>query len=163
MRPTYVFRQPQYIRKKWGYEVCMCNIPTDCKEKGYACKTLTLLPSVERSVDACSIHFHERKHETFWVTRGRFFLEIYLPKPGQQLLDIGNFEPPKQFCMHPGTVVTLEPTVAHRFFTIVGVTTVIEASSPDSPADSIRLTESGPVPIDTSKFTEVKPDGIVFV
>jgi len=164
--PGFLFRKPELIPKTWGYEICICSVLHDCFENGYACKTLTLLPCRESlGVDACSIHYHVQKNETFYVTRGTMFLQIYVPRPGRKTPFEGtvDFLEPKGFIMYPGTVVTLEPYTAHRFWTQAIETTVIEASTPDDPQDSYRLVESGRQLMDVRDFVEVRPDGIPLV
>lgn len=161
---TYHFIKPRYVPKLWGYEACICNVLTGCHEKGYACKLLNLIDynNVNKAeVSACSIHYHLIKTETFYVIRGRLFLQIYLQRAGKKLSpDLESFEDPRGFILHPGTGVTLEAHVAHRFWTQDIPTTVIEASTPDDASDSYRIVGSGrSVLVRTEGFEEIKPDG----
>jgi mannose-6-phosphate isomerase-like protein (cupin superfamily) len=157
---------PRIVPKLWGYEVCICNVLEACHEKGYACKLLNLVPYndavVDNGVNACSIHYHMDKTETFFVLKGVLFLQIFLLRPGMEAdVDLSNFEEPKDFVMYPGTGVTLEAQVAHRFWTRDVITTVIEASTLDDAYDSYRLVGSGRGQImDDSIFMEIRPNGI---
>ena len=162
--PGFLFRKPELIPKKWGYEICVCNYNHIGLDIGYALKTLTLLPTDGlHDVWTCSVHYHHRKHETFYVLGGAMFLEIFVPVRAQRPITFKDFRRPKGFIMYPGTAVTLEPHTAHRFWTQAVVTTIIEASTPDDSKDSYRLVKSGRRVMDTSEFVEVRPDGVPLV
>jgi hypothetical protein len=165
---TFTFCKPRYVPKLWGYEACICNVLEACCEKGYACKLLNLTPHTDYEfpgVNACSIHYHLKKTETFFVLDGVLFLELFVLRPQKEPVfnpwKLSDFEAPKGFIMYPGTAVTVEAHVAHRFWTQVVTTSIIEASTPDDSQDSYRLCASARgLIMDTSAFVEVRPDGI---
>lgn len=132
------------VPKKWGYEQIIINNDLYCSKK------LTVIPNGM----ACSIHYHKKKTETFFVTAGTLLLEIYRPLPGFDLRTGGNsplvlsdYDRPIFKRLHQGSgPVTIRPFVAHRFWVLNEVCQFDETSTPDDPADSYRLVESGPIP-----------------
>lgn len=82
-----------------------------------------------------SKHYHERKHETFIIIKGRFEIEFYS-------LD-DESAPPVNGTYGPGAVVVLEPRTVHRLKCLSpdgGV--VAECSSHEDPDDCVRLEPS---------------------
>lgn len=132
------------IDKKWGYESIFVN------NELYCGKRLTVVPNG----NACSVHYHLKKRETFFVERGSLFLEIWRPLAGfeskqvlGQPITLADFQPRPNFrLMRVGDKCTLHPGIAHRFWTKGEICEFLEFSTHDDPADSIRLVESGPVP-----------------
>jgi len=133
-----------HVDKKWGYETQFVN------NELYCGKRLTVLPNGF----ACSIHYHLKKRETFFIERGALFLEIFRPLAGLdsklvlgQPITLADFQPRPNFrFMKVGEKCTLHPYIAHRFWTKSEVCEFLEFSTHDNPDDSIRLVESGPVP-----------------
>jgi len=120
---------PKLVIKKWGTEEIIVN-------SNYCGKRLTVMPGY-----ACSIHYHIKKTETFFVLDGRLTLELYRPHGiGNQLDLIG--------CklLHAGRALTIEPMTPHRFWAYSEPVRFMEFSTPDEAEDSIRLCESGPIP-----------------
>lgn len=123
------------VEKLWGREKIIAN---EIKA-GYCLKELT----VDSNGMACSIHYHKNKTETFYVTQGRIFLELY---------DVFRFDRALRnrqiYTLHIGHSVTLVPYTPHRFWALDGPGVFIEGSSFDNPRDSYRLVPSGPIPTD---------------
>ena len=101
------------VSKTWGHEEIIHN-------GAYCCKKLVYTRAI-----SSSLHYHEKKHETFVVGSGQFELEI------QGVLRI----------MKPGDSEVVPPLVAHRLRCVVPGT-VFEASSHDDPEDCVRLVPS---------------------
>ena len=120
-----------YVAKKWGHEEIIVNRPL------YCLKRLTVVPNG----NACSIHFHKVKTETFVIERGCLFLRLYNP------IRTMNDKPElKQvYELTEGAPITIEPFIPHQFYSTTGVCSFLEVSTHDDPADSYRLTESGPI------------------
>jgi mannose-6-phosphate isomerase-like protein (cupin superfamily) len=133
------------VPKAWGFEVIVAN-------REFAGKILSLRPGFR-----CSAHYHQVKDETFYVLKGRMRVEIGDPgwmarftvrqgRPvGVDAVDV--LRRCRIVDMEPGMSLDVEPFTLHRF-TGVGSEPCefAEFSSHDDPADSIRVTESGPVP-----------------
>lgn len=131
------------VEKLWGREKIFFNDPN----KGYCLKELT----VDSNGNACSIHFHKAKTETFYVTHGRIFLERYrtlLARPGIDVTSIAHLEDRSIRTLHIGDHITLVPYTPHRFWAVDGPGVFIEGSSYDSPFDSFRVVRAGPIPTD---------------
>lgn len=103
------------VHKSWGYEQLIFNGP-------YCVK---LLVYTKRGI-ASSLHYHEKKQETFVFSSGEFWVEIG-DQPAQRVGQ-GNF-------------ITLPAGVKHRVRCILpGV--IVECSTFDDPADCVRLVPS---------------------
>jgi quercetin dioxygenase-like cupin family protein len=103
------------VHKSWGYEEIIHN-------DKYCAKLLVYT----KGGIASSLHFHEKKQETFIVTSGKFDIEVN----GQM----------KRGC-EAGEHITLTPGMQHRIRCIKpGV--IVECSTHDDPADCVRLIPS---------------------
>jgi quercetin dioxygenase-like cupin family protein len=103
------------VHKSWGYEQRIFNGP-------YCVK---LLVYTKRGI-ASSLHYHEKKQETFVFSSGEFMLEI-------------GDEPPVR--VGQGNFITLPPGTKHRVRCILpGV--IVECSTFDDPKDCVRLVPS---------------------
>jgi mannose-6-phosphate isomerase-like protein (cupin superfamily) len=103
------------IEKSWGYEKII--------ENGQYCMKLLVYT---RPI-ASSLHYHARKHETFYVASGKFRIEW-----GHKRI-AWTFEEGDHLALPPGT--------PHRVRCLVpGV--IVEASSHDDPQDCVRLEPS---------------------
>ena len=128
--------KPQPVIKKfWGSEQTLIN-------NRFYCGKIMLVEGPRR---ACSIHFHRRKLETFYVFSGVLILEIY-----ERKAKYGDKVPkragkPKQILhLSMGQLVTLPPRTPHRFYSPDPRTTVFyEFSTPDSVVDSYRIKPAG--------------------
>jgi mannose-6-phosphate isomerase-like protein (cupin superfamily) len=98
---------------------------------------------------ACSIHYHKLKTETFYVLKGRLVLEIFdrvaVTAPTPVPLQVNR---KFIFCLHPKENIHLNPGIPHRFWMADAAepVEVFEFSSPDSPEDSYRIEPAGPAP-----------------
>ncbi len=136
---------PYYISKVWGYEQQIANF----KDEGYCGKILRVMPGW-----ACSVHFHAKKHETFYLTKGQLFVELWdIPKQFMAeavkdpagLLGKSMLYRLAPVNMIPGEVLILPPFTAHRFQCNKEPAEFIEFSTYDDPADSYRVVPSGPL------------------
>jgi cupin fold WbuC family metalloprotein len=114
------------VPKLWGYEKVIVNTSLYCG------KILTVVPNG----NACSIHFHKNKTETFHVLRGKLEFERF-DAAGALV---------KRMVLHAGDTLTLGPNTPHRFWVIDEVCDFIEFSTHDDLSDSYRLVPSGPRP-----------------
>jgi mannose-6-phosphate isomerase-like protein (cupin superfamily) len=102
------------IEKNWGFEQIIHN-------SGYCLKLLVY----ERPIRS-SYHYHERKHECFFVHSGLFEIEINDSEPRTLL---------------PSDRVILPPLMKHRI-RCLEPGTIVEASSFDDPDDCVRIIPS---------------------
>lgn len=140
MKDQVEFTKPKFAQKLWGYEQIIVN-------KNYCGKILTVLPNG----NACSIHYHREKHETFHVLEGEVFLQLFVTMPTHLdgfLKDSSGIN-----WMHVSTRVLLKgqslilpPWNAHRFWTVNQPAVFAEFSTYDAPEDSYRIVEAGPAP-----------------
>jgi mannose-6-phosphate isomerase-like protein (cupin superfamily) len=147
-----MFKQPRRVDKLWGYETIIDTLEWVGVHPGYTGKILTVLPNG----NACSIHFHRRKIETFYVMRGALALELFLFEIGKSAIEKrcsapGRLQPyTKEWCrinVVAGRTIRIPAYMPHRFWAIGGeVAEFVEVSTPDDPADSYRIVESGPSP-----------------
>lgn len=129
--------ETQFVLKKWGWEQILVNRPEYCG------KILTVLPNG----NACSIHFHKLKHETFHVLEGSIFLEL-LGIVGDPAHPTGYRVDREldRLILCKGQALSLPPLMAHRFWTVDIPAVFLETSSHDDPNDSYRFVDSGPAP-----------------
>ena len=104
------------VPKEWGEERWIVN-------RAY-CGKLLLLKQGYR----CSLHHHKLKDETFYLNKGKVFLEY------------GS----KKVILRPGDAVLIEPNVKHRFTGLVD-SEILEFSTHHEDSDSYRDELSGPV------------------
>jgi mannose-6-phosphate isomerase-like protein (cupin superfamily) len=107
------------VEKSWGFEEIIHN-------GDYCCKKLVYTRPI-----SSSLHYHEKKHETFVVSEGEFVLEM-----GEEILT------PR--ALRAGDYVVLKPGTKHRLTCMTQRGTVIEASTHDDPEDCVRLIPSQP-------------------
>jgi mannose-6-phosphate isomerase-like protein (cupin superfamily) len=107
------------ITKSWGWEIIFYN--------GEYCSKLL----VYSKPIASSLHYHNKKHETFYIVDGSFEVEI----EGQTRI------------MYPGDHVVIPPGTRHRvrarprpWNNLESV--IAESSSHDDPNDCVRLVPS---------------------
>lgn len=155
------------VPKTWGHEKIIANRAALIDGPGYCLKELTVEPNGQ----ACSVHYHAIKTETFYILSGVLMLELYArltcglvtskPETHLGLLKLSGL-----FRMLPGSSFTIQPGEAHRFWVdprervetvpIHGgseqvnvrpdLARFIEASTPDNPNDSYRVVVAGPCP-----------------
>jgi mannose-6-phosphate isomerase-like protein (cupin superfamily) len=100
--------------KLWGRELWIVN------DYGYCGKILQLNRGCQ-----CSLHYHIRKHETFYLNSGKIILELCDEK----------------FEMNPGDAIAIDRGNMHRFYGIED-SEIIEFSTTHYDNDSYRLEES---------------------
>jgi mannose-6-phosphate isomerase len=106
------------INKSWGFEKLLYN--------GEYCSKLLIYTKPIAS----SLHYHVKKHETFYIVDGSFLVEID-----------GDVR-----AMHPGDHVVIPPGTKHRVSAlprlenVAGV--IVESSTHDDPEDCVRLIPS---------------------
>lgn len=138
--PFELIKTGKIVEKLWGRE--------EIFENGrYCLKRLVVEPG-----NACSIHFHKKKSETFLVVSQCLALQLFEFKKGKKgsknVNDINLF---CVYCLEPGRAITIAPFQPHRFWSMArqgDQTAFIEASTHDDPSDSIRIVPAGPVPSD---------------
>lgn len=126
---------PKLTKKLWGYERLIVN------HKLYCGKILTVLPNG----NACSLHYHVKKHETFHVLRGELMIQTFVKQEKF-------FDKAQALVLHPGSTLVLPPYTAHRFWTEGEVCDFVEISTHDDPEDSIRFAKSGIRPASLIEF-----------
>jgi mannose-6-phosphate isomerase-like protein (cupin superfamily) len=104
--------------KSWGDENWIVN------NELYCSKILTITHGFR-----CSMHYHEKKDETFYVLAGLVLLEIG-----------GESE-----VLRPGACVRVRPGVLHRF-TGLSDAKILEVSTQHFEEDSFRTQEGGAAP-----------------
>jgi mannose-6-phosphate isomerase-like protein (cupin superfamily) len=102
-------------KKVWGNEIEIVNT------KDYCGKLLNLKQGY-----CCSLHYHKKKDETFYVNTGCIILEVEDSK----------------VLMRPGASFRIKPGTKHRFSGVVD-SQIIEFSTHHEDKDSIRLFKSG--------------------
>jgi len=106
--------KPRRVEKAWGHELWIHNSPLYCGK--------ILMVEAGRQ---CSLHYHERKHETFYVMYGRLILEL----DGQPHI------------IEEGSAIEIQPYVRHRFCEASGLrpAQIMEVSTQHLETDSIRV------------------------
>lgn len=114
------------VDKLWGREQWLTN------NDKYCMKILYLQPGYQSS-----LHYHEHKDETFLVIDGAVTLEVmHGYKLGKENA------PLHRMVLGPLNFHRLSPGTPHRFSAIKGEAVIVEASTPHSDADVVRLEES---------------------
>lgn len=108
------FINMKVVKKIWGKEVWIIN-------KDYCGKILYLNQGYR-----CSLHFHKKKDETFYVIRGEVLMELEKRK----------------FIMRPGDSCHIKPGKLHRFTGLTDAQ-IIEFSTHHEDSDSYRKEKSG--------------------
>ncbi len=101
------------VPKVWGKEIWITN-------RDYCGKILILNKGFQ-----CSMHFHKKKDETFYVLKGKVLLELGSSK----------------WVMNPGESLLIPPGAQHRF-TGLENSEILEFSTHHEDEDSYRITES---------------------
>ena len=115
------------VEKVWGHEEWIVN------NRDYCGKRLVINKGYQ-----CSIHYHERKRETFYVSEGEVLLELYEVKGVRRVRRV----------MKPGDTQEIISGQKHRF-TGLEDSVMFEFSTHHEDSDSYRDTESGKVDLDS--------------
>jgi len=119
------------IDKLWGNEKIIASFVDG--QSGYTGKVLT----VEPNGNACSMHYHAIKTETFYVIEGVLELQIW-DNPISMRKIFGSK-------VNVGDSITIQKNQPHRFWATKNRAVFVEVSTPDNPEDSIRMKPSGPL------------------
>lgn len=111
---------PKHVSKSWGYELHYKN------DEDYCCKLLKFHGDVNQGI-ATSMHFHVDKHETLVVSKGVLTVEYIVNKI------------PHKVKIPEGSALVVCPGFPHRLMALDGPVDLFEASTFDSPDDSIRI------------------------
>jgi len=116
---TPPIRGPVHLQPKgWGHEVWIHN------DDKYCGKVLVLKPGKR-----CSLHFHRRKHETFFVQSGRCRMRLRHPDGREE-----------SFEMKKGDILEIAPGTAHQFTGLgEGDCELFEFSTQHFEDDSVRI------------------------
>lgn len=138
-------KKPKIVPKLWGYETQVITnrvyVGPDGWQ-GYTQKILTVLPNG----NACSIHYHRKKEETFHILRGSLRLIIWKFKNTRDGDVYENLRKMLDTTLHIGDTITIAAYSPHQFF-VQGAQCAdfLECSTPDDPEDSYRVMSSGPL------------------
>jgi mannose-6-phosphate isomerase-like protein (cupin superfamily) len=110
---------PKIIKKDWGQEVWMANN----LENNYCGKIISIGPGC-----STSLHFHSKKHETFFIVEGSLELHIIDTETAQEQIII----------LEVGDTYVLERNVPHKLASTQGCE-LIEISTYHLNEDSYRI------------------------
>ncbi len=117
---------PTIVKKGWGHEKIIANFNFNSwepEDKGYCLKLLVFDGKNEGSM-----HFHSKKHETFYVLEGNFKIQYINTQNADE----------KEITLFRGESLVIPPNNPHRIICLdKGI--IIEGSSPDYPEDSFRV------------------------
>ena len=119
-----------FDQKGWGYEQWMANSELYCG------KLLVVFAGLK-----CSIHYHQLKDETFYITEGLVKMRVW-EEPYEANNDPAVFAPdptPSEFLMGPGDRLVIPPNTPHQFEGVAAETTIIEISTQHFEEDSYRI------------------------
>ncbi len=100
------------IKKGWGFEEWIENSPM------YCAKWLTIGRGMR-----CSLHYHEKKFETFYLNDGAVDLEL----------------DGTVYRLTPGDIVDIRPYQEHKFTGVDNQNVILEISTQHFESDSIRI------------------------
>ncbi|MEM3373803.1 MAG: cupin domain-containing protein [Candidatus Woesearchaeota archaeon] len=115
------------VKKEWGEERWIVN-------REYCGKILILKKGYR-----CSMHYHKKKDETFYINKGKVLLEI----------------DNKKIIMNPGDSQLIRPMQKHRF-TGLEDSEIIEFSTHHEDSDSYREELSGKVDLSKINISDIK-------
>lgn len=115
-----------FVPKGWGFEHIIVNTPKYCG------KRLFVLAGRK-----CSWHYHKEKDETFYVLSG--FIRIRREAPPE------GFVGETSSTYGPGQIIRVHPCQRHQFEALQD-TWLLEFSTHDDPADSIKLERGDVLP-----------------
>lgn len=98
------------VEKEWGREIWMANTEKYCGKK-----------LILRKGKRCSLHYHKKKDETFYLDSGRVLMEVN----GEEMI------------MQKGEATRIFPGVQHRFSGLEE-SIIIEISTHHEDSDSYR-------------------------
>ena len=114
---NYQITLPFKVNKGWGYELFLHN------GDGYCGKILHFNPQ-----KACSMHFHAKKHETFYVSYGYLVIKTIDTKTGIS----------SEIKLTKGDIFIVPQLLPHQIFAIEE-SEIFEMSTEDDVNDSYRV------------------------
>ena len=118
------------VPKLWGHEDILVNTPLYCLKKLY----------VQGNDTQSSIHFHKKKHETFYIGCGNLCIEIYEPIENATVKAVLL----NKLSLSANESITIPALTPHRFYAQDGYScSFLEVSTHDDPEDSYRIVPSG--------------------
>ena len=114
-------KKPEYHPKGWGYELWIHN------DEKYCGKMLFF-----KEGKRCSLHFHEIKHETFYLQSGKMLLRYTTWLGNEDSSAI------KETILTPGDVFEIPPRLAHQMIALED-SELFEFSTEHFEEDSYRI------------------------
>jgi len=118
--------EPVMVMKEWGHEEWIHN------DSKYCGKLLVF----EKKNNRFSMHFHMKKHETWYVEEGSFVFNRILvnQKNGGMATSI----------LYPGAVVEIPPGLPHQLIALKDQSIIFEVSTEHFEDDSYRIFRESP-------------------
>ena len=113
-------RYGQVVNKSWGNEIRI----VDNEDNNYSGKLL----NINQNESTC-IHFHSKKHKTFYVLTGSLSIEIIEPESAEVM----------RYTVDSEETFEIEQNVAHRLYAQDNGVTVIEISTHHDDEDVYRV------------------------
>ena len=113
-------RYGQVVNKTWGNEIRIVNN----EDNNYSGKLLNINQN-----ESTSIHFHSKKHKTFYVLTGTLHIEIIEPESAEQM----------HYSVDSEETFEIEQNVAHRVYAKDSGVTVVEVSTYHDDKDVFRV------------------------
>lgn len=110
--------KPQYHKKGWGYELWIHN------DERYCGKLLFFNQGKK-----CSFHYHEEKHETFYLQSGKMLLRVGFTD---------EYDYTQEFLLTPGDTYEIPVGLRHQMFALEN-SELFEFSTQHFEHDSIRV------------------------
>lgn len=117
--------KPKKVEKDWGYEIWLANN----EEKNYCGKILFI--EKDRST---SMHYHEEKHETFYVLSGKLMVKLQNTNEKYQIRTTSTI-------CEQGQSMEMPRKQIHKLIAHGEDLTLIETSTFHKDKDSLRLDE----------------------
>ncbi len=113
------------VKKLWGNEEWLVN------NDKYCAKYLNLKKGYQ-----CSLHYHIKKDETFYILKGKVKLEV---------CSIASNDKTDVIVLTAKQQVRLRPCIVHRFTSLTRTSKILEVSTTHFDEDSYRLINSGKI------------------
>ena len=111
---------PKKVEKEWGYELWLANN----EKENYCGKILYINPGY-----AGSMHFHSKKHETFYILEGTLKVDVLNPENAEKTTHL----------LEEGETFVLDRLTPHQLFATDKPVKFIEISTFHDDADSYRV------------------------
>lgn len=109
----------QIVEKGWGREIIFANNDKYCGK----------LLIYDKANSSGSMHFHIKKHETFYVQKGKFMMKWIEPFDASMHENI----------LNEGDTWENEPGDVHQLISLEDNCIMVEVSTTDCPMDSYRV------------------------